>query len=283
MKRSEILISKIERAMLANFFDNNGYVLDFSNKEMADFTIESIGFDVQDKYKLSKGKSLRAFFQTEDDKTVFNLTQDLVAYVDNILSDEDRNEYIGNQVKQYKKIKDMLKKFTNNSAFDLTKIDYSDLQNDEYLSDLIKELSNNVESNPASVIGQTKDLLEAVYKRILEHYDVHYENKSNMTKLLSQVNEVLELVPNDQDKSSSIGKISAKILGNFDQVANGMNELRNQFGRGHGRGKTQIGSMIVPRRYADLAVGSASVLINFLTETVKHVDNKNKEIKINSI
>ncbi|QPB57485.1 abortive infection family protein [Lacticaseibacillus paracasei] len=264
------MLARITRTMLGSFFNRGGYVLDFSNSSMANFTIESVGFDVQAKYGGSKGASLDEFFLHEDENTVLHLTRDLVDYIELVMPNKD--EYIGSQSKQYEMIKTMIAPLKKDSVFDLSKIDFSSLSNDFYLTSLIGELMSNADSNPASVIGQTKDLLETVYKRILEHYGIHYQEKANMTKLLSQVNDVLGLTPNKQDRLNSLGLISAKMLGNLNQVANGMNELRNQFGRGHGRGHSQEGAVVVPRRYANLAVGSASVLINFLTETVQRVD-----------
>jgi hypothetical protein len=240
---------------------------------MGNFTVESIGIDVQATYQGSKGASLEEFFLKGDEAKVIKLTRNLVEYMDTAL--RDKNVFIDGRVKQFEQIKEIASMTISPTLTGLAKIDFSDLNNDEYLEELMDELNTNIETNPATVIGQAKDLLEAVYKRILEHYKITYSKKADMTKLLSQVNEVLRLSPNLQNKKEAIGEISAKILGNLNQVVSGLDELRNNFGRGHGRGSTQAGAIIIPRRYANLAVSSTCALINFLTETVKRVDKRN--------
>lgn len=197
----------------------------------------------------------------------------MVEYIETVLP--DKATYIGDDAIRYEKIKRIILQPVNSAQNGLEKIDFSDLNNDAYLDELLMELANRVETNPATVIGQSKDLLEAVYKRILEHYEIPFKEKADMNKLLSQVNEALGLLPNKQDKETEIGAISAKILGSLNQVAGGLNELRNQFGRGHGRGSTQAGAIHVPTRYANLAVSTTSVLITFLLQTVKKVDQSN--------
>ena len=264
----------MQRHLLGSFFNRRGWVLDFSDSTMSDFTVESIGVDVQRTYGGSKGASIQSFFLKGDDVAVITLAKDLVEYMETVLSNKE--SYIGDEAIQFEKIKQIIIQPINSVQSRLELMDFSDLNSDIYLDELLTELANGVETNPATVIGQAKDLLEAVYKRILEHYEIPFEEKADMTKLLSQVNSVLGLMPNGQDKETEIGAVSAKILGSLNQVANGLNELRNQFGRGHGRGSTQVGALPVPRRYADLAVSSMSTLITFLTQTVKKADQLNK-------
>ncbi len=264
------VLTKVQRHLLGSFFNRGGWVLDFSNSTMADFTVESIGVDVQSTYGGSKGASLQSFFLKGDEVAVITLARDLVEYMETVLSNDEM--YVGDEAKQLEKIKQIIIQPVNSTQSRLEKIDFSDLNNDAYLDELLMELTNRIDTNPATVIGQAKDLLEAVYKRILEHYDIPFDKNSNMTKLLNQVNEALGLVPNEQNKETDIGAVSAKILGSLNQVANGLNELRNQFGRGHGRGSTQAGAIHVPSRYANLAVATTSALVTFLVQTVKKVD-----------
>ena len=55
-------ISEIDLIYIRNAFNQGGYVYDFSNDSFSKFTEESIGECIQEKYHLSKGKSLESFF-----------------------------------------------------------------------------------------------------------------------------------------------------------------------------------------------------------------------------
>ncbi|ELY5749608.1 serine/threonine protein kinase, partial [Streptococcus iniae] len=46
-----------DKTIIKNFFNEGGYVLDFSNRTFDEFTYHSIGVKIQEKYGLSKGKS----------------------------------------------------------------------------------------------------------------------------------------------------------------------------------------------------------------------------------
>ena len=49
-----------DKSFIKVFFNSDGYVLNFSNSTFADFTVYSVGINIQEKYGLSKGKSLEA-------------------------------------------------------------------------------------------------------------------------------------------------------------------------------------------------------------------------------
>lgn len=91
------------------FFNNRGYVLNFSDSTFDSFTVQSIGIAVQSEYKLSKGKSLEEFIDNGTDSQVITLTKDLLDYYEDLPESAkwgvDRNDVqvnvIRNIVDQY--------------------------------------------------------------------------------------------------------------------------------------------------------------------------------------
>ncbi|MHC5269737.1 hypothetical protein ACYSNO_11210 [Enterococcus sp. LJL98] len=52
------MLTNREKNRIKAFFNNGGYVLDFSNATFDDFTVQSVGVAIQEKYGQSKAKSL---------------------------------------------------------------------------------------------------------------------------------------------------------------------------------------------------------------------------------
>lgn len=78
-------LTKIEKRKLERLFEmGGGYVLDFSNRTFAEFLVDSTGLDIyDDQYNYasgSKANRLRAFWETEGDKTVGKLLVELLAH-----------------------------------------------------------------------------------------------------------------------------------------------------------------------------------------------------------
>ena len=64
------------------------------------------------------------------------------------------------------------------------------------------------------------------------------------------------------------------VLGNLKAIAQGITELRNLYGSGHGKSSSFTG---LEPRHASLAVGSSVTLVRFLWdsyERYKHINNK---------
>lgn len=95
-----------DKNVIKNFFNDSGYVLDFSNRTFDDFTYHSIGVRIQEKYGLSKGKSFEAFIDEATDDKIIKLVKDLLTYYDDLPDNcSDKNEI---KNKQAKKIKEKL-------------------------------------------------------------------------------------------------------------------------------------------------------------------------------
>lgn len=82
------MLSYIEKGYLDELFNRGGYVLDFSTNDFDEFTFQSIGIRLCEKYHLSKGKSLREFTNEGDSYKIAKLYKDLLEFYSVYFSDE---------------------------------------------------------------------------------------------------------------------------------------------------------------------------------------------------
>ena len=76
----------------------------------------------------------------------------------------------------------------------------------------------------------------------------------------------LDLTPLDIPDKAKASKTIKRLLSNLASITQGLAELRNQYGTGHGKLIENKGLQV---RHAKLAVGAASTLVVFLTETYR--------------
>lgn len=94
-----------------------------------------------------------------------------------------------------------------------------------------------------------------------------------MSRLVKEARGVLKLVPEDIPDSAKGVEIIKRMLSNLGQISQGIAELRNLYGTGHGKDGQFKG---LSPRHARLAVGCATTLAIFLFET--HEFRKEKTI-----
>ena len=85
-----------------------------------------------------------------------------------------------------------------------------------------------------------------------------------MPKLVKETIKLLKLTSDDISNKAKAIESNKKILLHLSAVVQGITELRNEYGSGHGKDSKFIG---LDPRHARLAVGSASTLAIFLMET----------------
>ena len=128
----------------------------------------------------------------------------------------------------------------------------------------IQRLQNAVEEDPALAIGTAKELVETTCKTILDARGIQYSEDDDLTKLVKQARKALGLIPENIPHAAKGAESIRRLLSNLGGIAQGMCELRNLYGTGHGKaGKTKG----LSPRHARLAVGTAVTLATFLFET----------------
>ena len=136
----------------------------------------------------------------------------------------------------------------------------------KHLADQIRRIEQSIETDPSLAIGTAKELVETSCRMILSERGKSVAGTPDIPTLTKETLKELKLVPDgipDQAKGSHIIK---RLLSNLATIGQGLAEVRNLYGSGHGRdGKTQA----IKPRHAKLAVGAATTLVTFLFETHK--------------
>ena len=251
-----------EKSKLEKLFEmSGGYVLSFSDAEFGTFFGD---FDVDihsKKYQnlgTSKAKKIREFWRIEDDHTVGKAILEMIKFRESIENEEGNKELLS----QCNKIGNRLllgKVHTTALKSQVDKLD------SVYIKGQIKRMEDSIESDPDLAIGTAKELIESCCKTILNELKVEYKGKSvDMIKLTKLTMDQLNLLPEQVDSKIKGMKAVKKVLGSLSTIAQGMAELRNLYGTGHGKSSKAKGLM---PRHARLAVMSSSTLVHFLFET----------------
>ena len=125
----------------------------------------------------------------------------------------------------------------------------------------ISRLNEAVNEDPRLAIGQAKELVETVCKTILRERGKPVQGNPKVTALVKQTASELRLLPEDVPDERKGVETIRRVLSNLAQIAQGLAELRNLFGTGHGAD----GAMpALGTGHARLAVGAATTLCVFL-------------------
>jgi len=141
------------------------------------------------------------------------------------------------------------------------------------LQQQIDRIRKSIDDDPDLAIGTSKELVETTCKTILADYGISADDAWDLTRMVKEARDVLNLVPENIPDSSRGAETIKRILGNLGQISQGIAELRNLYGTGHGKNGQFKG---LGPRHARLAVGCATTLATFLFET--HELRKEKSI-----
>src|SRR5205085_620071 len=93
----------------------------------------------------------------------------------------------------------------------------------------------SVESDPALALGTAKELVETACKTILEEHDREVKEDWDIGRLVKETREVLRLLPSDISDAAKGAESIKRVLSNLGAIAQGLGELRNLYGTGHGK------------------------------------------------
>jgi hypothetical protein len=133
-----------------------------------------------------------------------------------------------------------------------------------YIAQQITRMETAVLNDPTLAIGTAKELVETCCKTILEARNIAFGKSADLPELIKATVKVLELAPENIPDSNKAADTIKRLLNNLATITQGIAELRNQYGTGHGK---VAGSKGLGPRHAKLAVGAASTLAVFLAET----------------
>lgn len=257
-----MLLSDIHKTAFINLFNRGGYVLDFTNSSFDDFTQKSIGVAVQQKYGLSKGKSLIQYINDANEFEIIKLFSDLMEYYEFSFPERhrDKQEYKS----MFESLKPVIEKANKELSTGLLSIEELKSKfSSDYISaqlELMKKMQNE---NPTEAIGKAKELIESCCKTILEKRNVTIDKNWKISNLIDNTVKELKITPNNVGDITEADTIKA-ILANLKVIAVNIAKLRNSYGSGHGKSASYKG---LETRHAKLAVGSSITLVQFLWDS----------------
>lgn len=145
-----------------------------------------------------------------------------------------------------------------------------------YVAQQITRMETAVQNDPGLAIGTAKELVETCCRTILTERGVEIPRNPDLPMLVKLTSMELELTPADIPELAKAAKMIKRLLSNLATITQGIAELRNQYGTGHGREATTRG---LTSRHAKLAVGAASTLAVFFVETHRARPRNNSEGK----
>ena len=134
----------------------------------------------------------------------------------------------------------------------------------EYVSQQINLMESSIETSPYQAIGVAKELIETACKSIFKSRQEEYNKNWDLSKLMKETTKLLKITPDDISNEAKAASSIRQILGSLSSVVQGIAEVRNEYGSGHGK---DSGFKGLQPRHAKLAVGAASTLAIYLLET----------------
>jgi hypothetical protein len=134
----------------------------------------------------------------------------------------------------------------------------------DYVMQQITRMEASVFDDPALAIGTAKELIETCCRTVLQERGKKPDDKWDLSQLVKYTSRELKLIPESIPDEVKAAETVRRVLGNLASITQGIAELRNAYGTGHGKGASHRG---LSPRHARLAVGAASTLAIFLVQT----------------
>jgi hypothetical protein len=159
------------------------------------------------------------------------------------------------------------KKYTGKFVIQKSSKEITNHLSDNYVKNQIDLMNAAIDKDiPLEAIGKAKELIETICHTILEEGTIEINANWDLIKLFKQTTKQLNLTPDEIDESAKASETIKNILRSLATMVQGLGELRNQYGSGHGKKSKFKG---LTSRHAKLAVGAATTLAIFLLETHK--------------
>lgn len=278
-------LSPREKSLFLKLFNRGGYILDFSTPEFDTFTMESVNIGLCTKYGMSKGRSLTQFVQEAPSDQADKLLFDLLGYYENEfhlfeaetraykseLPDQYTNEPDWKDL--YEKCKSLRSKICGNQFVENSISAIKEAFTSEYIDKQTELMLSMQKEYPTETIGKAKELIESCCKAILEANCINWDKKWDIPELMKKTRTLLKVTPEDIPENIPCAQSMKGLLGNLAGIANGIAELRNAYGSGHGKSPSYRG---LEERHAKLAMGASLTLVNFLWDSHLKMCEKKK-------
>jgi hypothetical protein len=135
------------------------------------------------------------------------------------------------------------------------KVEIKRYLNTAYVNSKINTMTDAIHKDTDLAIGTAKELLETTCKSILLQKSVTINSDWTLSQLLKETTNSLDFAPKEASNPEKAEKAIKQILGGISSIVQGVGELRNGYGTGHGKDADFKGLEI---KYAKLLVGVVS-------------------------
>ncbi|MGV0737524.1 abortive infection family protein [Mycobacterium syngnathidarum] len=133
----------------------------------------------------------------------------------------------------------------------------------EVLEEHLARIRDSLGSDPAAAISSSKNLIESLFRIILDWSGITYGPRDDIPQLYRQVADLLELKADSVPGSAKGSESAQQILRTLVTTIQSLAELRNQLGIGHGQSTRSVALT----RHARLALNATVTVAEFVLDT----------------
>ncbi|OKH84210.1 hypothetical protein EB75_05325 [Mycobacterium sp. ST-F2] len=133
----------------------------------------------------------------------------------------------------------------------------------EVLEEHLARIRDSLASDPAAAISSSKNLVESLFRIILDRSAVTYGARDDIPQLYRHVADLLELKADSVPGSAKGSESAQQILRTLVTTIQSLAELRNELGIGHGQSKRSVALT----RHARLALNATVTVAEFVLDT----------------
>jgi hypothetical protein len=137
------------------------------------------------------------------------------------------------------------------------------LTDPEVLEEHLVRIRDSLGSDPAAAISSSKNLVESLFRIILDRSGVEYGQREDIPQLYRHVADLLELKANSVPESAKGSESAQQILRTLVTTIQSLAELRNELGIGHGQSTRSVALT----RHARLALNATVTVAEFVLDT----------------
>lgn len=139
------------------------------------------------------------------------------------------------------------------------------LANAATIKEHLRRLDLSVDADPRLAVSVAKDLVESTAKLVLRERGFPYSDREDLPALVARAQKSLKLHAAGVEPDNEEARALKTILGSLTNLTQGVTELRNKVGVGHGR--ESVPAWVRPR-HARLAAGASVTWCNLMLETL---------------
>lgn len=261
-------LTPVEKRDLEILFGmSSGYVYRFTNQSFRQLIVDTVGHEVETSRYTSGGSSkadrLRTLWNNETDELTGRVLAEILEMMD---TDPQGGNFDPQLFARCRRAVGRLMAGTPSTRMLKSEAERLDLPQ---LRRQVRRLEESLARDPALAVGTAKELVETVCKTILSERGKPVQGHPDLGPLVRSAMLELHVDTGSGPPGVKGAEVTRRLLGNLASLVQGIGELRNLQGTGHGpEGRAES----IPRRHAALAVGSAIALSTFLLES--HAEQK---------